>query len=305
MRLSSARSALIATGILAAMTAYVAHARADTLPNGVKCIPQESQSWWMTTPGKAGTQFGHVHNGACMPWGQKVSGKWILPVTIIMHDNPGKFQYFNPVYKTDSLEDSSTKNFSLLNRTCPVGTCSWTVPIEIDSAKWNYSGLQELRIRSYTKEPDGKIMHSSINVFVDVQNGKTKNDMDRKRFPRGKGWYTGFGYCEADITTFPVMDPVTAWAPTAQVIWHGSADDRRPSGYTVSLDSDAHHGIPGTVLAQGPGELQPRVFNLSGLAPGRHKLAIKADCDTPLGSTNSGVLAFWFDVVAPAKAQRP
>ena len=287
-----ARSTLLAAGILLGTAA----AHADTLPNGTACIPQESQSWWMTTLGQNGTQFGHVHIGACMPWGQKVSGKFTIPVTVIMHDNPGKFQYFNPVYKTDSAEISTDKNFSLLNKTCPVGTCTWTVPIQIDTAKWNLSGLQELRIRSYTLEPDGKIMHSSINVFADVQNGKTHNDMDRKRYPRGKGWYTGQGYCEADSLTFPPMVPVVSWSPTLQVVWHGDSADKPPTGYTVSLDSDAHHGIPGTVLATGTGQLQPRVFNLTGLSKGRHKLAIKADCATTIGSTNSGVLAFWFDV---------
>ena len=289
------RSALLLAGFLS-LAIRLEVAEADTLPNGVACVKQESQSWWMTTPGQSGTQFGHVHIGACMPWGQRVSGKFTIPVTVIMHDNPGKFMYFNPVYKTDSQEVSTDKNFSLKDRSCPVGTCQWTVPIEIDTAKWNFSGLQELRIRSYTKEPDGKIMHSSINVFADVQNGRPRNDMDRKRFPRGKGWYTGFGYCEADILQFPPVAPVTSWAPTAQVIWHGASEDRAPSGHTVSIDADAHAGIPGTVLARGIGPLQPRVFNLSGLSAGRHKLSIKADCDTPLGSTNSGVLVFWFEM---------
>ena len=80
-------------------------------------------------------------------------------------------------------------------------------------------------------------MHTSINVFIDVQNGKPRNDMDRKRYPRGKGWYTDEGYCEADILQFPPMVPVTSWAPTAQVIWHGAAEDKPPTSYTVSLNS--------------------------------------------------------------------
>lgn len=294
MRKNLLRSALLLSGFLP--LAWLDVAKADTLPNGVPCVKQESQSWWMTTPGKSGTQFGHVHIGACMPWGQVVKGKFTLPVTVIMHDNPGKFTYFNPVYKTDSQELSTDKNFSLQGKTCPSGTCTWTVPITIDTAKWNYSGLQELRIRSYVQEPDGKIMHSSINVFPNVQNGKSKNDMDRKRFPRGKGWYTAAGYCEADILQFPPMAPLTSWSPTAQVIWHGASDDLKPTGYTVSIDADAHAGIAGTVLAKGTGAMPARTFNISGLSSGRHKLSIKADCNSPLGSTNSGVLVFWFDV---------
>jgi hypothetical protein len=197
-----ASSALLLVGFLF-LAVCSDPAEAATTPDGLPCVSTEGQAWWMRTPGKSGTEFGHLHVGACMPWGQKVTGKFTLPVTVIMHDNPGKFQYFNPVYKTDSQEFSTDKNCTLLNKTCPVGTCTYTVPIEIDTAKWNLSGLQELRIRAYIKEPDGKIMHSSVNVFPDVQNGNTRNDMDRKRFPRGKGWYTGTGYCEADILASP------------------------------------------------------------------------------------------------------
>jgi hypothetical protein len=289
------RTSLAAAALLAA-TAWSANAA--TLPNGTRCIRQESQSWWMKTPGKNGTQFGHLHVGACMPWGQTVRGKFTIPVTVVMHDNPGRFQYFNPVYKTDSDEISTDKNFTLLNKTCPSGTCSWTVPIQIDTAKWNYSGLQELRIRAYIKEPDGKIMHSSINVFPNVQNGKSRNDMDRKRFPRGKGWYTDVGYCESDVLEFPPVLPIANWSPTIQVIWHGASEDAKVTGYTVSVDADAHAKPPiaGKVLAKGTGQLAPRRFTLSSLARGQHKLSIRADCNAPTGSTNSGLLVFWFDV---------
>lgn len=271
-------------------------AAAWTNPAQADCIDQESQSWWMTTPGKSGTQFGHLHIGACMPWGQTVMDKFTLPVTITMHDNPGSFHYLNPVYKTDSQEISTDKDYSLQGKSCPTGTCTWEVPLTIDPAKWNYSGLQELRIRAYVREPDGKIMHSSINVFVSVQNGKRLNDMDRKRYPRGKGWYTSEGYCEANILEFPPVAPVQNWSPTAQVVWHGASEDEKVTGHTVSIDADAHAGIAGKVLVKGPGELKPTKLNLSDLEPGRHKLSIRADCDVPSGSTNSGVLVFWWNV---------
>ena len=81
-----------------------------------------------------------------------------------------------------------------------------------------------------------------------------------------------------------------------QVLWHGASEDRKVTGHTVSIDADAHAGLPGQVLASGTGELKPRVFDLSGLAPGRHKLSIRADCDVSSGSTNSGVLVFFWTV---------
>jgi hypothetical protein len=92
--------------------------------------------------------------------------------------------------------------------------------------------------------------------------------------------------------------PVTSWSPTVQVIWHGASEDLKVSSYKVAIDADAHANPPnpGTVLAEGTGELKPRVFALSGLSPGQHKLSIKADCNAPGGSTDSGVLVFKFEV---------
>ena len=66
------RPAVLLAGFLSLAIRSVA-VEAATTPSGTPCVLQESQSWWMTTPGKSGTQSGHVHIGACMPWGKKLA----------------------------------------------------------------------------------------------------------------------------------------------------------------------------------------------------------------------------------------
>jgi hypothetical protein len=286
---------------LAAVPAQAASPVRTTTDLGadIPCIFQESQAWWQPLPGHPAPveDFGHLHIGACMPWGQAISGQIWMEVRLILHDNPGKFDYFNPVYKTNSREYSTAKNYSLQGWTCPSGTCEKIVKIPIYAANWDKGGLNELRIRAYVKEPDGGIMHSSVNVFPLVQNGKTRSDMTRKRYPRGKGWYTGTGYCEANILQFPPVHPTASWVPSVQAIRHGAAEDRGVSRHVVALDANAHAGIPGTVLKQGTGELPATPINLAGLEPGPHRLSIRAECDAAdLGAVNSGVQVFWFDV---------
>ena len=270
--------------------------KADATPQGYPCMFAEGQAWWTTTPGESGTNFGHVHAGACMPFKQKVSGTLQLDVQIQMHNNPGKFQYLNPVLKNDSQELSLTKNYSLKGLTCPTGTCVRTVRVPIDTTLSKYDGLQEIRIRSYVLEPDGKIMHVSINTIVDIRNGKPYNDLDRKRYERGKGWYTDAGYCEGSILSDLPVSPVPYWSPTVQVLNHGSTEDLPVSRYSVILDADFHNSIPGTVLKSGDGELVPTKIVMPTLASGTHKLLVRAECDDPRGSTNSGLLVVRFAV---------
>jgi hypothetical protein len=256
----------------------------------------EAQAWWTTTPGSGGTDFGHLHVGACMPYKQPVSGVVTIDVRIIMHHNPGDFVYLNPVLKTDSQELSLAKNYSLEGLSCPDATCEAWATVSIDTRLSDFDGFQEIRIRAFVDEPDGNRMHASVNTLVDLRNGRADNPIDRRAYQRGKGWYTGSGYCEADILSDLPVAPVLAWAPMVQVVHHGAADDLPVSRYKVTLDADAHAGLPGIVIASGTGELVPTTASTVGLGSGMHRLAVRAECDDPRGSTNSGVLVVWFEV---------
>lgn len=278
--------------IIPTPTAPPASSLADC-PNGT--VGTESQAWWTTTPGKTGTNFGHLHVGACMPFKQQVSGILSLNIRLIMHENPGIFDYLNPVLKTDNQELSLPHNISLQGWKC-VGTCERWVTLTVDTTLSSYDGVQEIRIRTYVKEPDGNIMHASVNTLVNLVNGKTINPIDRKPYQRAKGWYTGSGYCEADSLTDLPTAPISNWTPSIQGVWHGAADDLRVSRYRAALDADNHAGIPGTTLKEGVGELAPTQVSLGGLSSGSHRLSLRVDCDDPRGSTNSGIMVIFFKV---------
>jgi hypothetical protein len=217
----------------------------------------ESQTWWLTTPGLTGTDFGHMHVGACLPDRQHVSGVIGIDVRIILHDNPGTFDYFNPVLVSDTQE-ISLPHVPILGLTCPVGTCARFAHVDVDTSLLDFDGYQEIRIRAYTNTPDGNIMHSSINALPYVANGKTVDDLDRRAYERGKGWYTGSGYCEASFVSVIPTDPISGtWTPTVKIENHGDTDDLPVTHHTIRIDPDFHAipPVPGTIIVDGPGQL--------------------------------------------------
>jgi hypothetical protein len=275
----------------------------------------ESQTWWIGTPGKTGTTFGHMHVGACLPTEQTVSGIIGIDVRIILHDNPGHFDYWNPVLVSDTQELSLPHVTDLHGLSCAVGTCTGWSHEDVDTRQLIYDGHQELRIRAYTDTPDGNVMHSSINAMIVVENGKATNPLDRRAYQRGKGWYTDSGYCEASFLSHVPSAPVSGtWDVKVKIADHGASDDLAVTHHTVRLDPDFHAEppVPGKVISDGAGELADTSFSIdtTALADGPHKLHLRADCDDPRGSTNSGVLVIPFVVSndadqAPPTVQAP
>jgi hypothetical protein len=260
----------------------------------------EAQSWWRQTPGAAGTDFGHMHIGACLPYRQTIRGIVGIDVRIILHDNPGRFDYLNPVLKSDSQELSLAHDGSLHGMTCPIGTCTRWAHVDIDTAQLTLDGIQEIRLRAYVDEPDGNIMHASVNTLVDLRNGNPVNDLDRRAYQRGKGWYTGSGYCESSVVSTLPIGPISGtWTPALLIDDHGAADDLPVTHHSVRIDPDFHAAppVPGTLLVDGPGGwVGPTAIDTTLLTNGRHRLVLRADCDDPRGSTNSGVLVVTFSV---------
>jgi hypothetical protein len=311
---SPARAAVILLG--AAILLIVAPVASPTVgsgtaaatPNPLTCsgypehrIFLESQTWWITTPGLAGTNFGHMHVGACLPDRQHVSGLIGIDVRIILHDNPGTFDYFNPVLVSDTQEISLPHVMTLHGMTCSVATCSAIAHVDVDTSLLNFDGYEEIRIRAYTNTPDGNIMHSSINALPYVANGKPVNDLDRRAYERGKGWYTGSGYCEASFVSAIPTDAISGtWTPTVKIENHGDTDDLPVTHHTITIDPDFHAipPVPGTIIVDGSGQLLQTTLSIdtTTLSNGIHRLHMRGDCDDPRGSTNSGVLVFAFNV---------
>jgi hypothetical protein len=260
----------------------------------------ESQAWWKPKPGTTGGKnFGHVHVGACIPERDTLSADTTIPVTVILHENPGTLQDISLVFKTDESETTVAKVAPGF-RTCrATETCSTTVNMPIDISKFDRSGLQEIRFRVYVEEPDGNIMHSSLTFQTTIRNGKTASDVSRMPYLRSKGWYTDYGYCEADVLSVPIPDePISGvWNVTLQQADHGEEGDVAPSHHSVRLDANAHHGIAGTVLTDGPGPLAERTFAIDTreLSNGTHRLVQRVDCARD-NQVNSGVSVLRFTV---------
>src|SRR5438093_3114580 len=82
------------------------------------------------------------------------------------------------------------------------------------------------------------------------------------------------------------------------MIDHGAIDDLPVTAYSVRLDPDFHADPmnEGTVLRDGLGEFpeQDVPIDTTVLPDGQHRLFLRADCDDPRGSINSGVLVVNF-----------
>ncbi|MDX6706923.1 MAG: hypothetical protein QOI48_2769 [Solirubrobacteraceae bacterium] len=261
------------------------------------------QSWWKTTPGKAGTDFGHVHVGACIPEREQMVGATIpLDVRLVLHDNPAKktnqYPGLSIVVKGKSQETTIAKQ-NYPGWTCPVGTCTKWFHYDLPQSAFDDSGLQEIRFRFFVDEPDGSRMIASANWQTYINNGKAEGDVTRQPYLRAKGWYSGAGYCEASFRSALPDGPVPAiWSATVAQVWHGTSADLPVSGFDNRFDADNHAAIAGTVLNVGSGPFGPAALNVpaGSLLAGTHKLNMRADCADPRGSTNSGVLVLPFRV---------
>lgn len=283
----------------------------------------ENQSWWMPGPGQAdnsATNHGHAHMGACIPERETItSGNLTLNVRVIMHDNPGKWNYVSMVFKGTDYETTVQKCYlrqTMTNFTCPtansstskgdwtcVGTCTRWVRFTAPISSFNHAGLQEVRLRGFVPEPGSKEMRTNLNFQVYIQNGKSTANVTREPQLRSKGWYTHSLYCEASVNSVPIPNgPVSGtWSPVLEQTTHTSDGSLPVTHSFVSLDPDFHAVPPvqGTIIHSANGGYGPVAtsINTTTLTNGVHKLYQRADCrDDSLGSTNSGVLVIPFNV---------
>lgn len=263
----------------------------------------EAQTWWLTTAGKPATatsDFGHVHLGACLPHEQVVRGTVGIDVRVIMHDSKGaKFDRIEPVLKDDATETTLGTYIDLRGLTVQTGNVTGWQRISVDTTKYRYDGRNELRIRAWAKTPNSELMHVSLNALWDARNGYTVNPMDRLPFERGKGWYTDSGYCESSLVSKVPTAPVSGvWQPRVHMVNH--SDSLVVTHSSARLDPDFHASPPvlGIILFDHAGQQADVTLNVdtTTLADGNHTLSLRADCDDPRGSTNSGVLNVRFVV---------
>src|SRR5438876_11640309 len=107
---------------------------------------------------------------------------------------------------------------------------------------FNHAGLQELRFRAFVDTPSGNVMIASLDWQVYIENGATRMNQTRLAFPRGKGWYSGPGYCEAGYMSAPLPKaPLSGiWSPRLRMVNYVDIGDLPVTAHTVRLDTTVH-----------------------------------------------------------------
>lgn len=257
----------------------------------------ESQGWWMRTPGKNGTDFGHLHSGTCFPWGQTLSGVVHFEQRVVMHMNPGTLIRAR-VYMFHSGAPEPMKQFTP-NYRCQAETCTWSFPYDLDT-RLSYDGCQEFRFQAWVREPDGKELLATTGWRANIRNGRPVRSYCDARginFTEGRGWYTGFGYENGRVDDVLPLAPVSGvWSPKLKVA--PGSGGIAATYHMITIDPNFHMGNRGMVVREGPGAWGPGrpAIDTRMLANGTHRLVLRTDAATPSGSTLSGLLVFPFTV---------
>jgi hypothetical protein len=285
-------------------------------PSPMGCQPGEVfadiQDWWRNPdPAK---DHGHLHVSVCFPHGKTLTGKVTFRVRTVMHMNPGVLTRV-AIYvvapnvsgaKTcasngalacatglpRSLSKCTTVNGTLTDNGM---TCVWWDSLTVDTASVAYDGWQEFRVKGYVKEPDGKEMIVSNGLHAYIKNGHPIHNTDQINRMTGRGWYTNALYANANIDSPPTGPVSGVWRP--YVIFN--APSGTPiTGYYAALDTDFHNGNPGIPIQSGKSEWRGYLtIDTTKLTNGWHRLFLKSDAfQSNSGSTNSGVLAIFFEV---------
>ena len=289
-------SALILTIVLPWAAAIATAATGDRL--ACTGYPQrrvflESQAWWNRTPGKTGTEHGHVHVGTCFPHAQKVTGVVRFDVRVIMHDNPGTLTHLN------IGNNGEWGGIRLVakspNWTCATGTCTRWFTTYLDTRKVPRDGRQEVRFRAQVKEPNGKEMVASTGWLAWVDNGRSIEHYRDSWSAEARGWYTDVGYANAKIANQPMRPIGGIWRPTVRM--SAGAGGIPVTSYRAVLDPNFHAGKQGTTITSGTGSFKGTLaIDTRKLANGKHTLVLMANANAPTGSTNRGILVVPFIV---------
>ncbi len=267
----------------------------------------EAQGWWL--PSSSGDNFAHIHNGMCAPSGQKLKGRVQLEVRLIMHNTPdtldhiritGRFRNNNGDHEYQDLAYRD-----LNGAVCPITqNCEIWVPMDIDTSRMPYDGIQSIKIEVRSTNPHGRWMNTILYWRAYLNNGKSvRHDNSAVRYDVwASTLIQNFVYIRAGVDgTWPgVVDNQL----NLQTIWHSAdryktAVDPKEVRHDVILDANFHAGIPGSTLRSGRGEVRlPLSLDTRGLSDGPHKLIIRTQGDE--AATKS---TFMSVLVIPFRAQ--
>jgi hypothetical protein len=253
----------------------------------------ESQSWWFRTPGKTGTDRGHVHIGTCFPHAQKVSGVVRFDVRVILHHNPGTLTHINIGI---AGEWGSVRSVALTpDWRCAETTCTRWFTTYVDTRKALRDGRQEFRFRAQVKGPDSKEMVASTGWLAYVQNGRPIQHYRSSWSAEARGWYTNTGYANAKIESLPMAAIHGLWRPAVRMT--AGSGGIPVTSYRAVLDPDFHAGKAGVTIRSGAGSFKGTLkIDTTRMSNGKHRLVLIADANASTGSTNRGLLVVPFVV---------
>lgn len=313
----TARATLVVVAIVVAVAGGTARAQdADaqeaSAPNPLTCSgyaqPRtflESQSWWRRTPGATGTDFGHVHSGACFPYMKTLKGFVRFDVRTLMHDNPNgrlyvvRVQAFNNAYGTKTLKTVK------VNRVCGSTDCTFWTTVTVDTSTLANGGLTEFRIHSEVRDPDGSRNLATNGYLAYIRNGKPVTDTRHlaPSFTEGRGWYRTAGGKEFGYENARLRTPIPS-QPLAGV-WLPEIETRAGSGgeaitQTMVMIDPQLHAVPedhGMMILHRLGPFKGRLsIDTTELADGPHRLMILGSAKESVGSTLSGAFVIPFVV---------
>jgi hypothetical protein len=266
----------------------------------------ESQVWWQRTPGRQGTNFGHVHTGVCFPYLRKIHGRVAFDVVTKLHRNPGVFKdiIFQARNERYSPRPRQLRRRIVVGKRCPRKSrndCTFITRVVVNTRVLPTDGLWQFRIRSRVREPDGHIAMPSNAFPTFVRNRKSR--VDGAAWTQGRGWYgKRFGYNNAFLLSAIPRRPVTGlWRPKIRTTRTRGRVGGAITRTVVTIDPNFHAVPPntGVVLSDRPSRVERATpIDTRLLSNGKHKLVIVAQTRNVgrSGSTLSGVLVIPFRV---------
>jgi len=259
----------------------------------------ESQSWWEETPGKSGSEYGHVDVGTCFPSGQTLTGNVSFDVRVVLYDEPGTLS-------TVELALFGKSSGKIIAKTSNVkATCSGSDPCTMwfhltgNTALYPLDGRQEFRFHAIVNQPNGKKTMPSTGWQAYLKNGHPRVDYrSSDNFTEGRGWYTNEGYTTARLTTPMPTAPVSGVWTIGVKLAPGSGG-RPVSEHFVVVDPcfTCEPESLGTTVKQGAGSFQGNVsIDTRWMSNGPHQLFLRTDAPSTTGSTLSGLLVIPFVV---------
>lgn len=282
---------LLATAALLTLGIGITSDRAAAVSDPLSCegyaekrVFLESQGWWNTTTAGVGE---HIHVGTCFPHAQTVKGVVDFDIRVMLHESTASAYLLRIAVGSTVLV---TKTIAM---SCATDCTQWH-RLSLDTTKWAYDGRQELRFTVKAKEPNGKIHYQSTGWQAYFANGKPVSNYRSSDLIIARGWYTDYGYTNAQLESALPTAPVSGtWSPKVKF----SPGSSTAASFMATVDPSFHTGDAGKVVVTGAGSGSKTLsIDTRTLANGPHKLVLLAHDKRSTG-TNSGVQVLPFTVL--------